>query len=862
MDRLADLQLEFMRMVLNPQTPASYHSIPNKEKMPQRLWENAFHRLLHRMRNSIPPPGQEPPKGSADVLEHFRDFMIYAYGFLTHLLDEVDLSVFRNVWLEQLGDVARYMMVAATVTAKKNAKRTPEKVDVSFGGKDGSAMIEVDGRMIRDGASIGEAALNDWDLEEQETWRTTARYWFGLGLKEMPGTGRLHHHLALLCKGDELKALYHYSRSLTASHPYVSAKESILPLFEKENQARRSFADVSKVDLFIKLHGMLFTKIALDDFPATLARLEEKLKEDRVILRKENEQGLPRPEGWKPISEVEWIMMGVINVAALMQYGAEDGVLKKAMNKEPELKKPTANSTTFAPPPKHGADVVKRLSISKDRTNEPPLVFELAQKLAFSILSHLLQTGTRSVGQATIVCPYITIMFTFLSHVSKHPHALAALERQIPWVRLIDFFNKRLPPSLEVKNDAPEKLVGAPLPEDWCVRGMEWVGKTLFGRGYWKPRSRKDGETQGLTPSTESEMDVLAFDGDKDWISGGVVEIGESSSFVELATIRWKRVILTVNWLARSVPGLVLDTKDKEKATLVVLKSLTEKMRGWKAEEERRRKDEEEMRRRREREREEAMLLEVGIQARRRELRAILRNQRSVSSSSARPRHRQQQPQTLQLVPGYTTLVFDTNVFLGSMALFTTLLTSQMWTIVVPLAVVMELEGLKKNAPPLGTMASDSLVLLENSMKPHRMTLKIQTSKGNFLSDLTFRVEQFDFTSETDDQGYTTTRARNIDDIILRAVEFNKTNWGDRSRVLGVKAEEQTGSKEAWAKVALVTFDRNLRLKAGMRDLEAVREREMAQLLALTEKMVANREREKEELKTPIVRPERVESNG
>jgi hypothetical protein len=30
-----------------------------------------------------------------------------------------------------------------------------------------------------------------------------------------------------------------------------------------------------------------------------------------------------------------------------------------------------------------------------------------------------------------------------------------------------------------------------PLPEDWCMRGMEWVGRRVFERGYWKNEDEK-----------------------------------------------------------------------------------------------------------------------------------------------------------------------------------------------------------------------------------------------------------------------------------------------------------------------------------------------------------------------------------
>ena len=59
-------------------------------------------------------------------------------------------------------------------------------------------------------------------------------------------------------------------------------------------------------NLFILLHGMLFTNIELDDFQPTLAQFIERLE-------------------IKGAEEHEWIMMGIINIASIMEYGRPGG---------------------------------------------------------------------------------------------------------------------------------------------------------------------------------------------------------------------------------------------------------------------------------------------------------------------------------------------------------------------------------------------------------------------------------------------------------------------------------------------------------------------------------------------------------
>lgn len=62
--------------------------------------------------------------------------------------------------------------------------------------------------------SVGIAAARLMDVEpETERWRGIARDWYGAGLAEQPGTGKLHHHLGLLCReveGEELRGVYHF----------------------------------------------------------------------------------------------------------------------------------------------------------------------------------------------------------------------------------------------------------------------------------------------------------------------------------------------------------------------------------------------------------------------------------------------------------------------------------------------------------------------------------------------------------------------------------------------------------------------------------------------------------------------------
>ena len=121
------------------------------------------------------------------------------------------------------------------------------------------------------------------------------------------------------------------------------------------------------------------------------------------------------------------------------------------------------------------------------------------------------------------------------------------------------------------------------------------------------------------------------------------------------------------------------------------------------------------------------------------------------------------------------------------------------WTVVIPLPVIMELDGLSSDSSVLGEAAVAASQYIISHLRTHSTSLKIQTSKGNYLTNLNVRTEQVDL---RDNQSW----ERNMDDLILRAAIWQSTHWVDRSVFLqsnGSKPDTTNASK-----VVLLTFDR------------------------------------------------------
>jgi protein SMG6 len=274
---------------------------------------------------------------------------------------------------------------------------------------------------------------------------------------------------------------------MTTLHPFLTSRESILSIWSHAAQARRSLPDAKASDLFILLHGMLFTNIQLDDFQPTLARFIERLEIEGA-------------------EEREWIMMGIINIASIMEYGRPGGVLRKvgcvgskevgghgpqaasAIAMRVQAKKVAAgilesktalggvdeekmdvdeehNLHTLTPLSHHlsrsrdfvmqsptlpepepesqtgGAAKAREDSNSDDIPDHPP-AFKFTLLLVFRMLSSVLRHPTRKPSQyaRSTWNPYLTIILTFLATVLKHHPTLETLERSIPWADLASFF--------------------------------------------------------------------------------------------------------------------------------------------------------------------------------------------------------------------------------------------------------------------------------------------------------------------------------------------------------------------------------------------------------------------------------------
>ena len=329
--------------------------------------------------------------------------------------------------------------------------------------------------------------------------------------------------------------------------------------------------EAGATDLFVRLHGMLFTKIDLDNFPTVMSRYMERLEEDLQ---------LNKVTGRSTISQVDWMIMGSVNLASLLQYGSMAGVIRKALALEGQERRRAhavggdgdvdADDAEREP----GGDDIPVLveppaSISAEEDKTLPKTLIDAIELCMPTFSFLLANPTRQQGLQTILNPYLTIMLTFLATLFRQPHVGETLLPHIPWSALVEFLSSS---HLDIK-DETRLASNLPLPEDWTLRGMEWVGRRVYERGFWKIKSSSRGSGAMAQPQPrtgerfQSEMDVLlaSFDSPLD-ISEGVVEEADGTDLTDGPAAvnhrRWKRVAWAAGVMVKHVEGLdVVDGK-------------------------------------------------------------------------------------------------------------------------------------------------------------------------------------------------------------------------------------------------------------------------------------------------------------
>ena len=422
---------DFFLASQHPSASPALSRLAAKYSMPARMWRHGIHAFLEVLRHRLP-----------QSLEHMLAFIYIAYSMMALLYETV--STFEDTWIECLGNF--------------------QKVHYRF--------------LLLIRCHLGDLgryrmAIEDDEPKDREVWSNVARFWYNKAADKSPNIGRLYHHLAILARPYTLEQLSLYTRSLTCVTPFESAKGSIMTLFNpilngKESATRRS---ASFETIFIKAHGILFTKGATDSserFLEAIMEFEADNSLDGYIKK--------LAARFKEIG----VFAAVANIAALFEYGnAKNGLPKPILrlafeafenvNREKNRAIQSQSNPQLA---RFGpSDFEAVMSSSSGSSME---VVRLASKIAFGTLSISLRRP-----EDPNVHPLVHVYLVFLRTLVSVEQAMKCIETHVPWNAICLFLNflyspsRAADPSLRSRGfPEPEEGPGRPLPEDFVMRGQ------------------------------------------------------------------------------------------------------------------------------------------------------------------------------------------------------------------------------------------------------------------------------------------------------------------------------------------------------------------------------------------------------
>ncbi|KAL7904508.1 hypothetical protein GGI35DRAFT_484421 [Trichoderma velutinum] len=371
---------DFFLASQHPSASPALRRLASKYAMPARMWRHGIHSFLELLRHRLPLS-----------LEHMLTFIYIAYSMMALLYETV--PAFEDTWIECLGDLGRYRM-----------------------------------------------AIEDDDIRDRETWTAVSRYWYSKASDKLPTTGRLYHHLAILARPNALQQTYYYTKSLCVPIPFLSARESVMTLFDpvlSSNPPRLELIDLA----FVRILAIFFSGKEKDQ------------------LGNAAKQFLSLLDGHIARITKSWLeagyYMGISITCSLLGFGSDSNVLKHAIV------------------PKRSDDMD---AAGESITLEPIPTDTFYQSLSLAVQT--LEIVIQRWGDMNIL-PFLHTQMVFIHHLSKFPAAMKFIGHKYPWKLIATMLNYlkqscKFEPRMDsaVFPGAENQDHYRPLPEDYAMRGL------------------------------------------------------------------------------------------------------------------------------------------------------------------------------------------------------------------------------------------------------------------------------------------------------------------------------------------------------------------------------------------------------
>ena len=438
---------DFFLASQHPSANPALSKLPEHYSMPARMWRHGIHSFLEVLRHRLP-----------ESLDHMLAFIYIAYSMVALLYETV--SSFESTWIECLGDLARYRM-----------------------------------------------AIED-DLRDREVWSGVARFWYSKGADKDPDQGRLYHHLAILARHSSLQQLSLYTKALTCVTPFESAHSSIMTLFTPILNGKDSvyLRSIPFETMFIKVHGMLFSRTAMENYSATvgqlldgvngfIGRVTAKFRELGAFaaiadisalfeygggVRKSSAAKSILQLCFKPLRDAEKIIIAMATTKAKQEAeekakaGVESGTASTRPVTQPLIVAPVDLASLHLEDVKPAGSSLER--IAPQELESSKRFIAQALQVAFGTLSICLRRN----GDKNVL-PLIGIHFIFiwdLTRIEEFHGIKAFVMNEVPWAAMCSFLNTLAKPEVLTSRvrapnfPIPKEQNGRPLPEDFVMRGQ------------------------------------------------------------------------------------------------------------------------------------------------------------------------------------------------------------------------------------------------------------------------------------------------------------------------------------------------------------------------------------------------------
>jgi hypothetical protein len=417
---------DFFLASQHPSASIALQRLASKYSMPARMWRHGIHSFLELLRHRLPASQ-----------EHMLTFICIAYSMMALLYETV--PAFEDTWVECLGDLGRYRM-----------------------------------------------AIEEEDIHDREIWTAVSRQWYSKASDKASTTGRLYHHLAILARPNALQQLFYYTKSLCVAIPFISARESIMTLFEpilNDSNHRLQPIDTN----FVRIHAILYSERETEKLSSSvdgfLGALDHHIAKTTKVWM---EPGY-------------FIAITITN--ALMQYGKDDNILVK----------------TFKSRRQDDADVAMTDADTSTR-HDPHLgpALDLFWKTNSVVLSRYGDPNTY---------PFLHVIIAFIWRLATElPALMEVVEGHVPWRALVEMLNSiaASTDNTSFENSAFSGRVSSeaarPLPEEYAIRGLIWA-ETYLSDSFFLQSKIDDEEKYMEVASMTEERKVRIL-----WLAARIAE--------------------------------------------------------------------------------------------------------------------------------------------------------------------------------------------------------------------------------------------------------------------------------------------------------------------------------------------------